>query len=86
MLFFFYFQSGPSDHRRKWDRDHYESLAKERISEEIESLRSTRREREAPVKRDLLQPRDYTVSSFYDLLSYQYFITTVAFARTFFRV
>ena len=52
------------DHRRKWDREEYEVLAKERIAaREAEELLDLGGKREAPVKRDLLKPRDYRVGS-----------------------
>ncbi|XP_076468077.1 zinc finger matrin-type protein 2-like [Babylonia areolata] len=45
-----------SDHRRKWDRDEYERLARERILRETEE-----KDTGPPVKRELLKPRDYKV-------------------------
>ncbi len=50
------------DHRRKWDREEYERLAKERIEEEQEAQLKPDR-KDAPPKRDLLTPRDYRVSA-----------------------
>ncbi|KAH9370366.1 zinc finger matrin-type protein 2 [Haemaphysalis longicornis] len=47
---------GPSDHRRKWDREEYEKLAEERLR-----LEDDDEEPLAPVKRDTLKPRDYKV-------------------------
>ncbi|UYV71657.1 ZMAT2, partial [Cordylochernes scorpioides] len=49
----------PDDHRRKWDTDEYEKLAKERIDAEHEP----KEEKPPQVKRSLLKPRDYRVSS-----------------------
>lgn len=48
-----------SDGRRKWDKEEFERLARERIAEEIDDLD---KDREVPVKRELLKPRDYRVS------------------------
>ncbi|XP_041357469.1 zinc finger matrin-type protein 2-like [Gigantopelta aegis] len=47
-----------SDHRRKWDRDEYEKIARERLA--AESL-FDEDEKEKPVKRELLKPREYKV-------------------------
>ncbi|XP_064608938.1 zinc finger matrin-type protein 2-like [Liolophura sinensis] len=47
-----------SDGRRKWDKEEFERLARERIAEEIDDLD---KDREVPVKRELLKPRDYRV-------------------------
>ena len=48
------------DHRRKWDKDEYEKLAKARLGlDDDEDGPSTR---EPPVKRELLKPREYKVS------------------------
>ncbi|XP_014662449.1 PREDICTED: zinc finger matrin-type protein 2-like [Priapulus caudatus] len=48
------------DHRKKWDKDHYESLAKERIEEE-QRMALGIQSKEMPVKRELLKQRDYKV-------------------------
>ncbi|XP_047120836.1 zinc finger matrin-type protein 2 [Schistocerca piceifrons] len=48
------------DHRRKWDRDEYERLAAERIQEELEAQEKAK-QKQPPVKRDLLRQRDYRV-------------------------
>ncbi|XP_022084530.1 zinc finger matrin-type protein 2-like [Acanthaster planci] len=55
--------SRPEDHRRKWDRDEFEKLAKERLqAEEDESDSATdKKSRQPPVKRELLKQRDYKV-------------------------
>ncbi|XP_064481461.1 zinc finger matrin-type protein 2-like [Ornithodoros turicata] len=50
----------PEDHRRKWDRDEYERIAEERLRQEDEE-EDLFPEKPAPVKRDLLKPRDYKV-------------------------
>lgn len=50
--------SRPDDHRRKWDRDEYETLARERIEAELEYRT---RDKQPPVRRELLKPRDYRV-------------------------
>ncbi|KAK2164086.1 hypothetical protein NP493_1431g00013 [Ridgeia piscesae] len=48
------------DHRRKWDHEEYERQALERmVKEELGTIESGKKE--APVKRDLLRPRDYRV-------------------------
>jgi U4/U6.U5 tri-snRNP component SNU23 len=54
------------DHRRKWDRDEFEKLARERLAaEEKEVISSSSRDGakrgEPVVKRELLKPRDYKV-------------------------
>ena len=55
------------DHRRKWDHDEYERQALERmVKDELGSLESGKKE--APVKRDLLRPRDYRVSIIVEVL------------------
>ncbi|XP_050417365.1 zinc finger matrin-type protein 2 [Patella vulgata] len=54
------YEKTPGDHRRKWDADEYEKLAKERLEEEL-AKESGSNEREIPIKRELLQPRDYKV-------------------------
>jgi len=47
------------DHRKKWDREEYEKLAQDRLEEELKALEPEKRE--APVKRELLKPREYRV-------------------------
>ncbi len=49
------------DHRRKWDKEEYEQLARERIEAEQRALLEGGK-KEAPVRRELLKPRDYKVS------------------------
>ena len=51
------------DHRKKWDRDEYEKIAKERIEEEQSALLKPSK-RETPPKRDFLRPREYRASCF----------------------
>ncbi|PSN55372.1 hypothetical protein C0J52_01824 [Blattella germanica] len=46
------------DHRRKWDRDEYERLAAERIQEELDAQEKAK-QKQPPVKRELLRQRDY---------------------------
>ncbi|XP_013378992.1 zinc finger matrin-type protein 2 [Lingula anatina] len=48
----------PDDHRRKWDKDEFERLARERLEEE---LGEPSEKDDKPVKRELLKPRDYRV-------------------------
>lgn len=48
------------DHRRKWDRDEYERLAAERIQEELDAQEKAR-QKQPPIKRELLRQRDYRV-------------------------
>ncbi|GFG32302.1 hypothetical protein Cfor_02699 [Coptotermes formosanus] len=48
------------DHRRKWDRDEYERLAAERIQEELDAQEKAK-QKQPPVKRELLRQRDYRV-------------------------
>ena len=47
--------SAPEDHRRKWDRDEYEKLARARDSYQEKD------EDGEPVKRELLKTREYKV-------------------------
>jgi U4/U6.U5 tri-snRNP component SNU23 len=57
--------SAPADHRRKWDTDEFERMAKERAdAEKLEEILKEGRSghnKEPPVKRELLKPRDYRV-------------------------
>jgi len=63
--------SRPDDHRRKWDRDEYEALARERQDADDEkrsghddragSSSGSFRWKEPAPKRELLKPRDYKV-------------------------
>lgn len=46
------------DHRRKWDKDEFERIAKERLDAESDELFP---KKDSPVKRELLKPRDYKV-------------------------
>ena len=48
----------PDDHRRKWDRDEYSKLAKERYSKDGEKPSG---KPGSPVKRELLKARDFKV-------------------------
>jgi len=61
-------QGKVDDHRRKWDRSEFEKLARERLAAEEKEVKSSSsrdiRKYEAPVKRDLLKPRDYKVKVF----------------------
>ncbi|PVD34700.1 hypothetical protein C0Q70_05977 [Pomacea canaliculata] len=50
------YENPVADHRRKWDREEYERLAKERLSRENEEP-----DKDVPVRRELLKPRDYKV-------------------------
>ncbi|KAK2170299.1 hypothetical protein LSH36_3g07025 [Paralvinella palmiformis] len=47
------------DHRRKWDKDEYEKLAKARLG--LDDEEDDPSSREPPVKRELLKPREYKV-------------------------
>ncbi|CAE1297344.1 SNU23 [Acanthosepion pharaonis] len=54
------YEKTASDHRRKWDREEYERLAAERLeAEQMSQLEKNLKE--PPIKRALLQPRDYRV-------------------------
>merc|ERR1711879_155276 len=46
-----------ADHRRKWDKDEYELLARERLLLDDDDGKDTG----PPVKRELLKPREYKV-------------------------
>ncbi|THD24022.1 Zinc finger matrin-type protein 2 [Fasciola hepatica] len=52
--------SNPVDHRRKWDRAYFEKLAEDRLSNELEALRNSRKEKET-IKKEYLRARDYTI-------------------------
>ncbi|XP_037087096.1 zinc finger matrin-type protein 2-like [Pollicipes pollicipes] len=52
--------SKADDHRRKWDRDEYESIAAQRLAEE-EARREAADEKGPPVQRELLRQREYKV-------------------------
>ncbi|XP_022258494.1 zinc finger matrin-type protein 2-like [Limulus polyphemus] len=52
--------SRPDDHRRKWDLKEFEDLAQKRIEEELDDD-IVGLEKNPPVKRELLKPRDYKV-------------------------
>ena len=60
----FYLQK-VEDHRKKWDREEYEKLAQDRLEEELKALEPEKRE--APVKRELLKPREYRVRINYSI-------------------
>ncbi|VDQ03964.1 unnamed protein product [Trichobilharzia regenti] len=60
----------PVDHRRKWDKAHFEKLASDRLSNELEAMRNARKEKET-IKKEYLRARDYTVSyPFYILVDF----------------
>ena len=48
------------DHRKKWDKEEYEQLARERIEAEQRAILEGGK-KEAPIRRELLKPRDYRV-------------------------
>ncbi|XP_067141412.1 zinc finger matrin-type protein 2 [Centruroides vittatus] len=48
------------DHRKKWDREEFERIAHERILEEYE-LEKKAKDKQPPVRREYLKPRDYRV-------------------------
>ncbi|CAC5369037.1 zinc finger matrin-type protein 2-like isoform X2 [Mytilus californianus] len=50
----------PGDHRRKWDKDEFEKIAKVRLEEEQRKLLE-KELKEPPIKRELLKPREYKV-------------------------
>lgn len=53
-------QNAPADHRRKWDREEYERLARERLVAEGDD--DAEKNNGVPVQRELLRPRDYKVN------------------------
>jgi hypothetical protein len=54
------------DHRRKWDKEEYERVAQERLQEDADELDELLEgKREPAVKRELLKPREYKVTSLY---------------------
>lgn len=50
--------SRPEDHRRKWDRDEYEKLARKRLMDDLDDDHSKDL---SPIKREMLKQRDYRV-------------------------
>lgn len=48
----------PEDHRRKWDRDEYEKLARKRLMDDLDDDRN---KDISPIKREMLKQRDYRV-------------------------
>lgn len=59
-----FLQGKVDDHRRKWDAEEYEQLARERVEEEEglwEAASSSSKRKDAVPKRDLLKPRSYKV-------------------------
>lgn len=69
MLIFF---QRPDDYRRKWDRDEYEKLARERLDEDEDDedldLDWKSKDKQPPIRREFLKPRDYRV--IYDFSTY----------------
>ncbi|GBM41682.1 Zinc finger matrin-type protein 2 [Araneus ventricosus] len=54
--------SRPDDYRRKWDREEYERLAQEKLLEDDDlDLDWKSRDKQPPVRREFLKPRDYRV-------------------------
>ncbi|KAG8199689.1 hypothetical protein JTE90_022139 [Oedothorax gibbosus] len=56
--------SRPDDYRRKWDREEFEKLAQEKLLEDDDEdfdLDWKSRDKEPPVRREFLKPRDYRV-------------------------
>lgn len=53
--------SRPDDYRRKWDREEYERLARERLEEDDIDLDWKSKDKQPPVRREFLKPRDYRV-------------------------
>ena len=52
----------PDDYRRKWDREEYERLARERLFDDEDlDLDWKIKEKQPPVRREFLKPRDYRV-------------------------
>lgn len=53
------------DHRRKWDRDHYERLARERreAEEREEEEKANIDPEKIPIMREVLRPRGFKVKS-----------------------
>ncbi|XP_077984377.1 zinc finger matrin-type protein 2-like [Glandiceps talaboti] len=56
------YNAKPEDHRKKWDKEEYEKLARERLTEqEKEREAKEKSKKEPPVRREFLQQRDYKV-------------------------
>jgi len=53
--------SRPDDYRRKWDREEYEKLARERLEDDDIDLDWKSKDKQPPVRREFLKPRDYRV-------------------------
>ncbi|CAH8592927.1 unnamed protein product [Schistosoma rodhaini] len=45
---------------RKWDKAHFEKLANDKLSNELEAMRNARKEKET-MKKEYLKARDYTI-------------------------
>ncbi|KAL3316398.1 zinc finger, matrin-type 2 [Cichlidogyrus casuarinus] len=52
--------TNPADHRKKWDKSHFDKLASEKLEEELKNIRKAREGVNA--KRALLQARDYKIN------------------------
>ncbi|KAF8783347.1 Zinc finger matrin-type protein 2 like protein [Argiope bruennichi] len=53
--------SRPDDYRRKWDREEYERLAQEKLEDEDIDVDWKSRDKQPPIRREFLKPRDYRV-------------------------
>ncbi|XP_054716517.1 LOW QUALITY PROTEIN: zinc finger matrin-type protein 2-like [Uloborus diversus] len=53
--------SRPDDYRRKWDRDEYEKLAREKLEDDDDLDWGKSFDKQPPVRREFLKPRDYRV-------------------------
>ena len=51
------------DHRKKWDENEYEEIARRRLEEEVFSKDRTNKEEPVPVRRENLKPREYKVAT-----------------------
>ena len=72
------FQKTAPDHRRKWDREEYERLAAERLeAEQMSQLEKNLKE--PPIKRALLQPRDYRVRNLFENFIYFFFLYSLIY-------
>lgn len=61
----FFLKKPVPDHRRKWDKDEYEKIVAERLEEEERKALERQLSKEAPVRREMLKPRDYKVNKWF---------------------
>lgn len=65
VIYLFFLFQRPDDYRRKWDREEYEKLAMERLEDDDLDLDWKSKDKQPPVRREFLKPRDYRVIFFF---------------------